>query len=159
MKKLWSNEKKKRCNWQRRHSHSIVTFLHKRKKKKNEEKKSKLINGKLGFFLALHDSPFSQLFILFSLFYRKARWIARSRITKVHENDEKSSQKSFKQRVWKEIVWLSHESLWLVVYIYFTFSNARPNYGVLFWIKKVQNLFFISSTIIVVLAKALSLWY
>ena len=144
-----------------------------------------MINGKLGFFLALHDSPFSQLFILFSLFYRKARWIARSRITKVHENDEKSSQKSFKQRVWKEIVWLSHESLWLVVYIYFTFSNARPNYGVLFWIKKVQNIFFcivyyissiskgskslvldifrqfffVSSTIVVVLAKALSLWY
>ena len=47
--------------------HSIVTHFLTKEKKEGNKKKSKLINGKLGFFLALHDSPFSQLFILLSL--------------------------------------------------------------------------------------------
>ena len=43
---------------------SFNSYISLQKKKKEGKKKSKLINGKLGFFLALHDSPFSQLFIL-----------------------------------------------------------------------------------------------
>ena len=129
--------KKKNCNWQW-HSHSIVTFLYKRRKKK-EKKKSKLINGKLGFFLALHDSPFSQLFILLlSLqkldglpeaglrFMRISSW--RKILSKIIQTES----------VWKGIVWLSPKSLWLV-HIFYVLERRPPNTVLYFESKKCKT--------------------